>query len=355
MGLPPAPLAGASLEPDAMTAAERRGVKALRESALSRLQLEDAEDASPTVGELLAPEALLRFHRARRSVQASTDMLVRSAAWREDIDIFAKIGQWRAEVAAGDADAEALLDVWPSGVCGVDRRGVPVFYGRYGEADMHAIVKQAGMDRIIRCSLAEQRDIEDGLDAASVAAGCHLVQVICVCDLGGLELGRARRSLRHFMSLQALLDANFPERLHVAFVVNAPWVFGQLYKLVRPLLAEDTQRKVRILSKGGDHTKALEEFVPRDQIPQFLGGDHPWRASRVGPEPRREAEAAAGPARAEPAPGKARGREERRACLQPCARGPVRVAPDAVAVLEGPDAARQTTWQCVVPESVAVR
>ena len=44
-----------------------------------------------------------------------------------------------------------------------------------------------------------------------------------------------------------VMDDNFPERLHVCYVVRAPWIFNAMYKVVSPMLAADTKAKVKIL------------------------------------------------------------------------------------------------------------
>jgi hypothetical protein len=266
----------ASLPPVDATEKELSDIQAVRAAALAKLGLESPEDLkSPDMAELFSNDSLLRFSRARKTVRASAEMLVASATWRESVSVAAKVRQWREDVDSGDASAHELLSQWPSGVCGTDKRNCPVYYARYGACDMNNIVQHNGMDRVVACTLSEQREIDEQLAAASVEAGAHQVQVICVADLEGLELGRGRRGLPHFQAMQRILDSNFPERLHVAFVIRAPWIFSALYKLVSPFLAADTKRKVRILSKSDDHLKALSEYIPMEQIPEFLGGGKP--------------------------------------------------------------------------------
>ena len=263
------------VKPADATPKELAGIDELRTAALAELGLESVEKAPADTSALLQPEALLRFHRARNSLKASTAMLVASARWREESHISSRVRQWRERLASGDDEAASLIASWPSGCCGRDLRGAPVYYARYGTCDMESIASGFGMEQLTSCAMSEQREIEESLDELAATTGEHPVQVICVADLYGLDFGRARRGLPIFKTLQKLLDDNFPERLHVAFVLRAPWIFAALYKLVSPFLAADTKRKVRILGKGDDHLAALQQYVAFEEIPDFLGGGKP--------------------------------------------------------------------------------
>ena len=77
--------------------------------------------------------------------------------------------------------------------------------------------------------------------------GKHPVKSVCIIDLHGLEWGRTRRSIASFNKSCAMLDAYFPERLFVALVVRAPWIFSAIYKLISPALDAGTRDKVGTL------------------------------------------------------------------------------------------------------------
>ena len=59
------------------------------------------------------------------------------------------------------------------------------------------------------------------------------------------------RHLYNDWSILQVLDDNFPERLHIAYVVRAPWIFHAVYKAVSPMLAADTKSKVRCILDPG--------------------------------------------------------------------------------------------------------
>ena len=94
-------------------------------------------------------------------------------------------------------------------------RGVPVYYARYGLSDMNEAVQTAGFDRFLRFSLSQSHEGWEGCDKASLAAGKHLVSMICVADMGGLQWRTAMRAVPHFKRFSKVMDDNFPEKLHV--------------------------------------------------------------------------------------------------------------------------------------------
>ena len=96
--------------------------------------------------------------------------------------------------------------------------------------------------------------------------------------MGGLQWRAAMRAVPHIKKFSRVMDDNFPEKLHVAYVVNAPRIFSAIFKMLSPFLAADTKAKVRVFGKADDHLRGkggLLELVDLDQIPQWLGGTSP--------------------------------------------------------------------------------
>ena len=44
-----------------------------------------------------------------------------------------------------------------------------------------------------------------------------------------------------------MIAAHWPERLYRAFVINMPGFFSILWKLIEPLMAQSTRKKIRLL------------------------------------------------------------------------------------------------------------
>ena len=110
------------------------------------------------------------------------------------------------------------------------------------------------------------------MNEAAVKNGKHPMKSVCIIDLQGLEWGRTRRSIASFNKSCAMLDAYFPERLFVALVVRAPWIFSAIYTLISPALDAGTRDKVQILGASADHLGEISKYIDLDQVPDWLGG-----------------------------------------------------------------------------------
>ena len=242
-------------------------VEELRASALQALGWSAPTEA--TALPLFTRESLLRYSRARPNVAAATKMLLASVQWRREFNLEQRLEDWKKD---SSPEADRLRAAWKCGVHGVDKRGCPVYYARYGEMDMAEIMGDAGLDRVLAIALTEQRQIEAGLTRVAKATGTHPVQVVCVADFDQMQLRRSMRSLKPFKQLSKILDDHFPERLHVGVCVRAPGVFTGVFKLAQPFLAADTKAKVRICGHADNHTAVLGELIAIDQMPDFVGG-----------------------------------------------------------------------------------
>lgn len=60
------------------------------------------------------------------------------------------------------------------------------------------------------------------------------------------------------------------------FIINAPFAFRALWKIIKPLLAKSTLEKISIL--GGDYVpKMVAKGVPLSSLPPWMGDDrHGW-------------------------------------------------------------------------------
>lgn len=70
----------------------------------------------------------------------------------------------------------------------------------------------------------------------------------------------------------------YPERLHVAIMVDAPTLFWGAWKAASPFIDEVTKSKVVWISgplESQERLDALREYVPLDQIDRSIGGSQP--------------------------------------------------------------------------------
>ena len=66
----------------------------------------------------------------------------------------------------------------------------------------------------------------------------------------------------------------FPETLYKVFIINAPWAFQMIWKVICKFLDEITVQKTAIL--GGDYLKEMVKFIDLEMIPKEFGGKGIW-------------------------------------------------------------------------------
>eukprot|EP00484_Ammonia_sp_Unknown_P012913 CAMPEP_0197068102 /NCGR_PEP_ID=MMETSP1384-20130603/184358_1 /TAXON_ID=29189 /ORGANISM="Ammonia sp." /LENGTH=98 /DNA_ID=CAMNT_0042505727 /DNA_START=1 /DNA_END=294 /DNA_ORIENTATION=- len=66
----------------------------------------------------------------------------------------------------------------------------------------------------------------------------------------------------------------FPETVHKIFIINAPWIFQQIWKICSSFLDEITVQKTNIL--GSDYLKELVKYIDITMIPKEYGGQGIW-------------------------------------------------------------------------------
>ena len=97
-------------------------------------------------------------------------------------------------------------------------------------------------------------------------------RVVNVVDVSGFALSNLRgNSLELFKFIAGLSQDHYPERAAVIMVINTPNWFSMIFKVIKPLINEATQKKIRILNTK-ETFKGLCEFIPVDEIPVEYGG-----------------------------------------------------------------------------------
>lgn len=69
-----------------------------------------------------------------------------------------------------------------------------------------------------------------------------------------------------------LMQEHYPERCKVIIICNTPRWFSMIWSMIRPLVNETTQRKVKIVAAGKETTDALAEFIDLADVPVEYGG-----------------------------------------------------------------------------------
>lgn len=87
----------------------------------------------------------------------------------------------------------------------------------------------------------------------------------------GVGLRHVSSDALRMLGRVAQIDADhYPESMAATMIINAPAVFSYIYSLVRPLLPQRTQQKIKVI--GTNYMDQLTRFVPFENIPEALGG-----------------------------------------------------------------------------------
>ncbi|RYG67290.1 hypothetical protein EON64_07755 [archaeon] len=104
---------------------------------------------------------------------------------------------------------------------------------------------------------------------------CHgdeTAKSIAVIDLAGVSMGDlAGDNMAFLKKTIGIANQHYPERSLVIFIINAPFYFSMAWKIVKPMVHENTQKKIRILSPK-ETLKGLQEHIDISDIPEYYGG-----------------------------------------------------------------------------------
>ena len=97
-------------------------------------------------------------------------------------------------------------------------------------------------------------------------------KVFNVVDASNFKLTELKGSkLEVFKFVSSLAQDHYPERASVIAVINAPSWFSMFFRMIKPLINETTQKKIRVYT-AKETLAGLQEFLDLDRIPEVYGG-----------------------------------------------------------------------------------
>ena len=88
-------------------------------------------------------------------------------------------------------------------------------------------------------------------------------------DLQGLTMSH-RSCIKYMTTIAALDQQYYPESLGKTYIINAPWIFPALWKLIRGMLDPVTTEKIHVL--GHNYQEVLRERFDPNDLPSEYGG-----------------------------------------------------------------------------------
>jgi len=209
--------------------------------------------------------ALLRFLRARKfDLKGASDMRTKHMVWRKkwDIDNYA--------LGPKPPKYDLVQKVIPqSQNHGLDREGRPVTFEKYGRADAATMISLMTPEEYLRIHIYKFQHLLLKTEEASKKFGKNIETFTLVLDLEGIKMDT--RKTNDFLTICSLNDAdNYPERLGRMIIINTPWVFSFLWKIVAPFIDAKTKSKISIIY--GNYTEDLLKYIPPETLPKEYGG-----------------------------------------------------------------------------------
>ncbi|XP_075977653.1 real-time isoform X3 [Anticarsia gemmatalis] len=218
-------------------------------------------------GKVPSDTTLLRFLRARDfNVEKAREMLSQSLLWRKKHQVDRILSEYETP--------DVVKQYFPGGWHHHDKDGRPLYILRLGQMDVKGLLKSIGEDGLLKLTL---HVCEEGLKLLEEATRSseHAIQSWCLLvDLDGLNMRHLwRPGVRALLRIIQIVEANYPETMGRVLIVRAPRVFPILWTIVSTFIDENTRSKF-LFYGGKDYLQpgGLLDYIPKDLIPDFLGG-----------------------------------------------------------------------------------
>lgn len=241
-----------------------------QEEILAEFKKKIEEGYSPTEQDL-DPHFLSKWLIARNfNIEKAEKMYKKSKEWRQENDIDSLLS-WDPP--------EVLKKYGPVGWPGFDRHGGTVVIIPHGRVDIRGIIMSSKKGEYVRFTIRALEKSLGMMAEESKKRNKTYCRVSCIFDLEHFSIKEFtwKPALEAIIELLKMYEANYPEILNCAYVVNAPKVFSVAWALVKPFLNENTINKVKIFGKTGWKERVLEDISP-DVLPKHWGG------TRVDPD-----------------------------------------------------------------------
>lgn len=200
-------------------------------------------------------ECLYRYLRARQyNVEKAMAMLENSVKWRQEFGV----GLLQTEY---DEDVKYLGQVGCNYVHGKDKLGRPVVYMKPRNQ-----LKEAGTQK------QQMRHLVYTLERAIWEMGPDVEKYVLLIDFGGYSIRNAPNIATQRETMSILQD-QYPERLGMAVFVDAPFLFNQTFKLLRPFVDPVTAAKLVFVSGKEKATFFPQNFEMSTLEKEYHGED----------------------------------------------------------------------------------
>ncbi|XP_075075092.1 uncharacterized protein LOC142162640 isoform X1 [Nicotiana tabacum] len=217
---------------------------------LMRAVIEKQDPSSKEVDEY----ALRRFLRARDlDVEKASTMFLKYLKWRQSFVPKGSISV--CEIPNEIAQNKMFMQ-------GVDKQGRPiavVFGGR------HIQNKIGGVEEF-------KRFIVFALDKLCARTSPGREKFVIIGDLQGF--GYSNSDVRAYLAALYIVQDCYPERLGKVLLVNVPYFFCTLWKMLYPFIDNNTKKKIMFVESKRLRATLLQD-IDESQLPEAYGGKMP--------------------------------------------------------------------------------
>lgn len=168
-------------------------------------------------------------------------------------------------------DVHLFHTQYPQFLHGTSKSGYPVYYLQVGKLNIGGLECITSLQQMHNYQWHHM--IHECGEEFRKNPGLKRFEVVSVVDLEGISRAHFSRKILKFISDESAIDAlNFPETLHKLFIVNAPLIFSQPWKLIKSWLDPRTVSKIEIITNKKRSERILKETIPVEKLPLQYGG-----------------------------------------------------------------------------------
>jgi hypothetical protein len=181
--------------------------------------------------------------------------------WR-NLELFHKIENIKTET---------IIEVkkkFPSYWLSTDKLGNPVYIECPGAYPITNILKITTIDELISIYIKNCEYMLTHL-YPKLKTKNQLIQTVTIIDLKGISIRNMNNGFYTYLKNIICIGSNYyPETIYKMFIINTPFMFSTVWKVIRSFVPQKTQNKVHILSKGQE--TLLYKYIDKDKLPDNL-------------------------------------------------------------------------------------
>ena len=180
-----------------------------------------------------------------------------------------------------DKCEKEILKIWPVFIYGQDNEGHPVFYDEIGLADKNLLMTEYNknkklfgmfrykmMKKLYNVKQSQNQKFNLSGDFInntlnSFTKHCVVINLNNISMMMSTDIGNIIKDIIEIGDI-------YPDTLEKLYIINAPWSFSFVWKIIKHFVHYRTRDKIEIL--GTNYIKTITKKINITQIPEKYGG-----------------------------------------------------------------------------------